>query len=85
MRHAPSTFAGACKRVLREATAPISTATIFAAIKAQWPHLLGDKQEDNIEANLRYWASKQFCDKLGTGALATYRVIDQEFFKEVEA
>jgi hypothetical protein len=82
---APTTFGGAMKRVLREATNPITIATIWATIKTHWPDLLSGKDDGNIDANLRYWVSKGFADKMGAGQLATYKVIDSEFFKEVEA
>lgn len=36
----------------------------------------------DVNHHISYWASKGHLEKIGTGALASYRVIDREFFQE---
>ena len=44
-----------------------------------------EDKKDSIHQNISYWASKGHLEKTGSGALASYRIIDREFFKPKEA
>lgn len=81
--NAPKTFSGACKRVLRQSMTSLGAHQVLKVIQERWPDLAPDKEAGDIEANIRYWVSKGYCEKIGAGPQATFRVIDQEFFKEV--
>ena len=79
---APTTFAGACKRVLREAPGGLTLAAVIESVSNQWPDLCGEKNLQTVASNLTYWTSKGYAEKVGSGSLATFRVLDKEFFKE---
>ncbi len=78
----PITFGGALKRVMREAVHPVTVDEAFNAVQSRWPSLTEDRERKNAQENIFYWQSKGYVEKNGIGALATYKVIDQEFFKE---
>lgn len=83
----PGTFAGAVKRVMREGHAQgklLMVAEIFAAIEARWPELAAEKDGNNVMVNLAYAASQGKCEKVGRGALATFKILDAGYFKETE-
>ncbi len=81
---APHTFAGAVKRVLRESKTPPTVAALYDAISTRWPDLAEDKDAGNVMANLEYAAGQGNCEKLGRGALATFRILKPEYFEETE-
>ena len=80
----PRSFAGAIKRVVREATVPPTVAMIYATIQTRWPSLAEGKDAGNVMANLSYATSQGKCEKLGMGSLATFRVLDPAYFQETE-
>jgi hypothetical protein len=81
----PATFAGACKRVMWEASHAMTVVEIFTAVEAKWPSLCAEKDAGNVAANLSYAAAQGKVEKLGMGHMATWRILDMEFFKETQA
>jgi hypothetical protein len=82
--HGPQSFAGACKRVLREAKNPMSVNDVFDAVQTRWPSICGDRDASHAAANVTYWTSKGYMEKIGMGAQATFRILKPEFFQETE-
>ncbi|MEI6076729.1 MAG: hypothetical protein WCS94_14195 [Verrucomicrobiota bacterium] len=80
----PVTFAGAIKRMVRESAKPMTISEIYSAIQSRWPALAEDKDGNNVMVNLTYWASQGKCEKLGRGALATFKVLEPEYFQETQ-
>jgi len=81
----PGTFAGACKRVMREASHALTVVEIFTAVESRWPALCAEKDAGNVAANLSYQAAQGKCEKIGMGNMATWRILDAEFYKETES
>lgn len=81
---APQTFAGAVKRVVRDSKSPLTVAAIFAAIETRWPSLAEGKDGGNVMANLSYASSQGKCEKIGIGAMATFKALDASYFQETE-
>ena len=81
---APASFSKALNRVMSEAHAVskvLTVAEIFAAIETRWPDLAEGKDGSNVMVNLSYAAGQGKCEKLGRGALATFRILDADYFK----
>ena len=78
----PASFGSALKRVMRESVHPVTVDEVFNAVQTRWPSLCVDRDRKNAQENIFYWLSKSYVDKIGISPLATYKVIDQEFFKE---
>jgi hypothetical protein len=81
---APATFAGAIKRLVRTAAKPLTIQEIINTIQERWPDLADGKDGNNVMVNLSYWASQGKCEKIGRGALATFKVLDTDYFQEIE-
>jgi len=63
---------------------------IYTSKKAFGPREIAEKisacdELDTVQRDLGYWASKGHLEKTGSGALASYRVVDREFFKPKSA
>jgi len=80
----PQTFAGACKRVFREAGKPLTLAEANATVRAKYPQQCEGKGAEALGQNVYYWTSKGYMEKAGSGSLATYKIVNAEFFKEIE-
>ena len=81
---APATFAGALKRVVREAGKPLTVSEVFKAIESRWPALAEGKDGGNVMANLSYAAAQGHCEKLRRGEMATFRILKADYFDESE-
>jgi len=82
---APATFAGAIKRLVRTAANPLTIQEIINTIQERWPDLAEGKDGNNVMVNLSYWASQGKCEKLGRGAMATFKVPDAGYFQETQS
>ncbi len=69
---------------MRESSNPLTIGQIYIAVEAKWPALCEGKDTTNIMANLSYAAAQGKCEKLGRGEMATFKILDAEFFKEIE-
>jgi hypothetical protein len=81
---APSTLGAAMKRAVLKFEKPFTCDELMQAVVANGHSALIDKvKPDTAVHNLAYWASKQYVEKLGTGHLATFRVLNRSFFKHL--
>jgi len=80
----PTTLAGAAKRVLREATKPLTILQVCEETSNRWPSLVAGRELDSINVSIGYWSAKGHLEKLGQGSLAMFRVLEPDFFKETE-
>lgn len=82
-----STLGGAMKVEIARFTKPFTLEDLKTRVAANHggEDFYRNASENALYQNLFYWASKGFLVKLGTGPLATYRVVEKQFFTQVEA
>lgn len=79
-----TTVSGALKQImLANIEKPMTSRELEVAVKTQYPELAGKTKLENIAANLYYWESKLNVVKVGSGALATWKVNKIDFFKQL--
>lgn len=81
---APATLAGAMKRFARTAGKPVSAAEVEVYVRSSYPDLIAGKSETAVYSNLAYWAAHGHMIKEGSGATATFKVSNPDFFEETE-
>ena len=75
------TLAGAMKIEILKFSKPFLTDELRQAVKTRHPDFSAAADTTGFYGNLSYWASKEKLEKVGAGSLASYRIIDRDFFQ----